>query len=280
MLSEEHGTGDIAEDLHLLSNLERTDTNSRPIKATRLAKALEVPWWPILCRSWKHLLFFLLPTFVQSRLSPRSKAKPKGRTHPTAWLDGMRGLAAFFVFLDHLSYSNHDVYTAWGTGEGNREFLRLPLIRFFYTGAAMVAIFFVVSGYALSCKPIKLMRDGDWGSLLHTLFSSVFRRAIRLFLPCVASTLLIVFLVRIGVYEWTREIANDPKRFPIRREHHPWRYDTTSEQLAVWAMKMWSFVNPYTFDIREGDSAIDLDGHLWTIPVEFVSHCNDDLGSD
>ncbi|KAK8212881.1 hypothetical protein M8818_003046 [Zalaria obscura] len=74
-----------------------------------------------------------------------------------------------------------------------------------------------------------------------------------------------------GAYEWTREIANDAERFPVRREHHPWRYDTASEQLAVWAAKMWAFVNPWSFEIKEGDQSLDIDGHLWTIPVEFVT---------
>lgn len=271
VMSEERRSSEVGDTAHLLSDFEVANSNSRSSKAARLVDLFHIPRWPVVCRSWKQFLFFLLPTFIQSRVRPHQQTSNKAQLHPTAWLDGMRGLAAFFVFLDHLSYSNHDVYTAWGTGQGNREFLKLPLIRYFYTGAAQVAVFFVVSGYALSTKPVRLMRSGEKEKLFDTLCSSVFRRAIRLYLPCFASTLLIIFLVRLGAYDWTRDIANDAERFPIRREHHPWRYDTLSEQLTVWAKKMWSFCNPYTFEIREGDSAIDIDGHLWTIPVS--RHC-------
>ncbi|KAG9734484.1 hypothetical protein KCU73_g10753, partial [Aureobasidium melanogenum] len=74
----------------------------------------------ILSKSWKQLLFFLLPTFIQSRYLPR-RIGQKRPLHPTAWLDGMRGVAAFCVFMDHLAYSNHDTYTAYGYESSNYE---------------------------------------------------------------------------------------------------------------------------------------------------------------
>jgi peptidoglycan/LPS O-acetylase OafA/YrhL len=222
-------------------------------------------------RFGRRLLFFLLPTFVQERWIPTVDPGTYKRLHPTAWLDGIRGLAAFLVFLDHLSYSTHDVYTAWGAEGRNHEFLKLPFVRFIYNGAAMVAIFFVVSGYALSYKPVRQMRNAEWEPLMQTFSSSVFRRAARLYLPCLASTLMIVALVRFGLYEWTREFASDPVRLPGNHEHHPWRYNTLSEQLYVWFSKMCSFMNPFTLEIKVGDAAIDIDGHLWTVCVEYVS---------
>lgn len=230
------------------------------------------PRWSHISLLVRQLGFFLLPSFVQTRLRPDHSSIR--RLHQTAWLDGMRGLAAFLVCIDHLSYSCHDTYTAWGaTKRGNKEFLKLPLVRFFYTGAFMVAVFFVISGYALSYKPVKLMRTGAWADLQQTFASSVFRRALRLYLPCVASTLIIVVLLRIGLFEFSREIAKNKQWLWFRREIHPHRNDTTSEQLASWVAKLIRFVDPWTFDIREGGAAITLDGHLWTIPVEFVSTC-------
>lgn len=181
----------------------------------------------------------------------------------------MRGLAALFVFIYHLSYSSHDVLTAYGADGSNYEFLKLPFIRFFYSGPAMVAIFYVVSGYALSYKPVRQMRSHDWSGLQQTLASSIFRRAIRLYLPCILSTLLIVLLVRLGVYETTREIANDAARLTHVRETHLHHFDTTGEQLSDWAGKMWTFVHPWSFGTK--DTEIDIDRHLWTIPMEFRS---------
>lgn len=128
---------DITEASHAVSSTDFEKANLHTTTRPMEAKPLQTPRLSNLGRSWKHCLFLLLPTFIQSRLRP-SRAPP-AKQHPTAWLDGMRGLAAFLVVIDHTCYSNHDVYTAWG-GDGKRELLRLPLIRFFYTGAAMVAV--------------------------------------------------------------------------------------------------------------------------------------------
>lgn len=285
-LSKEVLDDDRAEEGHKLLDLEKLERShdffdskttlasphsptGRRVSITSMLKD-GLPRLFILSRSWKQLLFFLLPTFIQSCYSPRRIGQTRP-LHPTAWLDGMRGVAAFCVFMDHLSYSNHDTYTAYGYGSSNYELFKLPFLRFLYTGASQVAIFFVVSGYALSYKPVKQMRNGEREGLLTTLSSSVFRRAIRLYLPCVASTLLVILWVRLGLYEITRDFASNDKLLTGRREHHPWRYDTLWKQLSVWVVKMWSFFNPFDFNMKIGDGALDIDGHLWTIPVEFVS---------
>ncbi|KAI5244802.1 hypothetical protein E4T42_07056 [Aureobasidium subglaciale] len=231
---------------------------------------LQRPQWSSLSSFSKRFLFFLLPTFIQYRLYPEL-AKVE-RLHPSGYLDGMRGLAALFVFFYHLSYSSHDVLTAYGgTGkpDEHHEFLKLPFIRFFYTGPAMVSIFYVVSGYALSYKPVKLMRNKSWKDLLHTLSSATFRRAIRLYLPCFVSTLMIVLLVRLGAYDATRSIAYDEKRLTQVREFHLVRYKSLWQQLTDWAHMMWIFVHPWSFGTKDTD--IDIDKHLWTIPMEFRS---------
>lgn len=227
--------------------------------------SVHLPSGPSLFKLTRQALFLLLPSFVQDSIRPSLKSDSGKPLHPTAWLDGMRGLAALFVFVQHLSYPIHDVFSAWTPEQGYNHFLRLPLIRFFYDGAFMVAIFFVLSGYALSYKPVKQMRNGETDTLVQTLSSSVFRRAIRLYLPCFASTLLIVLSLRLGLYEWTRTIANDPVRLPASREIHFPRTKTTSEQMLNWARTMLVFINPFN-PVR-----LALDTHLWTIPIEFVS---------
>jgi len=214
----------------------------------------------------KNMLVYLLPTFVQSRLGcPISLASSK-RVQPTAWLDGMRGVASVLVFVHHVALPSHDVSAAWSPTEPFNSFLRLPLIRFFYNGPFMVAIFFAVSGYALSYKPVKLMRQGDFEALCETLSSSVFRRAFRIFLPCVASTLLIVLFLWLRLYEWTRSIATDRSRLSGGPEFHPERTVTFMEQIKPWFYEVSRFVNPFT-----NDDMKHYDGHLWTISTEYVS---------
>lgn len=128
----------------------------------------------------------------------------------------------------------------------------------------MVAIFFVISGYVLSYKPLKQMRNHDYDGLILTLTSSVFRRALRLFLPCFASTLIVVCLVQLGIYELTEDFANDMRMI---HEDHAYRALNVWIQVGDWVQRMLDFVNVFDWSLYSG--SIDLDRHLWTIPVEF-----------
>lgn len=128
----------------------------------------------------------------------------------------------------------------------------------------MVAIFFVISGYALSFKPLKQMRAKQWDGLLVTLSSSVFRRAIRLFLPCFASTAMVACMCQLGILEYTRDFAENMRA--VVESHAP-MFDTPYEQAWDWGLKMFDFVHPWDWFIFGG--SIDYDRHLWTIPTEF-----------
>ncbi|RMX91027.1 hypothetical protein D0867_15129 [Hortaea werneckii] len=70
----------------------------------------------------------------------------------TAWLDGLRGLAAFEVFIFHYIDGWLDRTTPWGHGEHMRSgWYYLPIFRTFYaSGDAAVCLFFGISGYVLS----------------------------------------------------------------------------------------------------------------------------------
>lgn len=214
------------------------------------------------------LLYTMLPTFLQNPHKNDQSGKQE-KLHPTAYLDGMRGLAAFAVFLCHLSYGTFDITHTWGAGEPGqpseyRSLLQLPIVRLLYAGPPMVAIFFVISGYALSYKPLKQMRSRDLEGLMTTLTSSAFRRPLRLFLPCFASTFIVFCLARLGLYELTEDFANDLR---MVHEDHYWTAPDVLTQLCDWTQKMVDFVNVFDWSLYSG--SVDLDRHLWTIPVEF-----------
>jgi len=223
-----------------------------------------VPWRSLALRT----AIFLLPSFLQSRFSHDPGLRTVShRPGPTAYLDGMRGLAALVVFFCHYFYTCFVIAEGWGFGERNYHILKLPIIRLFYQGPPMVCLFFVISGYALSLKPLKLARSRSHEAFTTTMTSFVFRRAFRLFLPTAASTLLIVFLLRVGLYEWTRAFADDPTYMPNVRETHYRRFDTTSAQLADWAWNLFGFFHVWGWEKYGGSMGIDV--HLWTIPVEY-----------
>lgn len=231
-------------------------------------------------RSPRAFLRTVLRGMIPSFLTSRSSGEPE-KLYPTAYLDGMRGLAAFAVFLCHLSYTLFAITHGYGQvdvfkeGEeipddserissgkisrpgDNERFIQLPFIRLLYSGPPMVAIFFIISGYALSNKPIKQMRSRSFEGLLGTMCSSIFRRGFRLFLPCFASTFLVFFMVRIGLYELTRELYENKKLFPNVDEAHCPRGDNFTDQFVHWIRQMWDFVHPWEWFIFGGSTIYD-----------------------
>ncbi|KAL9087665.1 MAG: hypothetical protein Q9165_006589 [Trypethelium subeluteriae] len=213
--------------------------------------------------------FALLPSFVQKRITGEI-TKPE-RLHPSSHLDGIRGLAAFFVFLCHLSYNCFIITYGFGLGDegDNYHLLQLPIIRLFYSGPPMVSLFFVISGYALSLKPLKQMRGHQWDGLMQTMSSSIFRRGLRLYLPTTISTFLILLMIRAGLYEATRPFAQDHDMLRNVLELHPSRYLTFTEQFWDWIWTIHNFIFVWSWDVYAGSTFYDV--HLWTIPTEFRS---------
>ncbi|CAN8106255.1 unnamed protein product [Discula destructiva] len=270
LLDEEKSLSDIdseagrsENDAHFPSAHEWASFSKRAVTGLSLPKR-------ILSRSYcralmTKLCLFFLPSFVSSRLSHERPGSQ--RLGPTAYLDGMRGLAAFIVFFCHYFYTCFIIADGWGSNDANYDILKLPFLRLMYAGPPMVAIFFIVSGYALSLKPLKLARSQKWTDFATTMSSFVFRRALRLFLPAFASTLLIVVLLRVGAYEWNRDFSKDPQFHWNVQETAPDRKATLTEQLTDWFWNMFNFVHVWGWEKYGGSTYYDV--HLWTIPIEF-----------
>ncbi|KAH9828171.1 Acyltransferase [Teratosphaeria destructans] len=116
----------------------------------------------------------------------------------TSHLDGLRGLAATFVFIQHLVGGFDLNVHERGFGEnGNYYLASLPFIRLIFSGgSAAVTVFFVLSGYVLAKSPLTVLRDGKQSTLNKGLLSSVVRRPFRLYLPVIAITGLTAVLVQ------------------------------------------------------------------------------------
>jgi peptidoglycan/LPS O-acetylase OafA/YrhL len=205
---------------------------------------------------------FLTPSFLQ----------PDGfepRIHPTSHLDGIRGVAAFLVVIAHMVDNYYDCRsTYWGGAPGqNTSILQLPIVSLIYAGNPWVSVFFVLSGYSLSIKPIKLMREGLWEKLHDTQASAAFRRTLRLYLPCVASTFMIMCFLQLDFYAYTQTWATAPGAVGRWKGLHPRKLDAGwSAQLQDWYTRLWSMIAVFTFDTEAGRHAYD--SHLFTIPIE------------
>lgn len=209
----------------------------------------------------RHLLvrvaLFLVPSFLQGRHAREQFLRPSHKLAPTAYLDGIRGLAALFVFFCHYSYQAFTIAKSWGTDQDNRAFLKLPFVRIWYQGPAAVCVFFVISGYALSYKPLKLIRSQNTLDFSTTVSSLTFRRAIRLYLPTATSTFLIACLLQLGLYELTREFATDRTYMKHVMEPHPEMMESAYAQFRDWAWKMFEFVCVFDWGIYSGQPCKD-----------------------
>lgn len=99
-----------------------------------------------------------------------------------------------------------------------------PFFRLVGQGPAWVALFFILSGFVNSLKPIKLAKAGNVEAALVNLAVSSYKRSFRLFLPATAATVISWFFCQFGVYE----IA--------RMSDAYWLYVTTPEPSESWAV--------------------------------------------
>lgn len=116
----------------------------------------------------------------------------------TDCLDGLRGVAAFAVMIFH--YSQHaypQIRQVYGF-EDRHHLVQLPFIKLWFSGGFMVFLFFVISGYVLSARVVRLMVQEKRGDILKVLSSMTFRRIVRLGLPSLVASFISFIFQRLG----------------------------------------------------------------------------------
>jgi peptidoglycan/LPS O-acetylase OafA/YrhL len=206
-------------------------------------------------RILQRLAFGLLPSFVQQRIRPNLIKSQ--RLHPTSYLDGLRGVASFIVFMGHYTEENLGWYTEpYGLYEDGAKSspLQLPFVRVIYSARPMVHIFFIISGYVLSYKPLKQIHAQQFSALTATLSSSVFRRALRLFLP----SFVTLFIMAIALYCGLSDSRYAESHFSLYSQlAHVWNICLRLLN-ASWAINDIDYPQP------------PYNPALWTIPIEFA----------
>jgi peptidoglycan/LPS O-acetylase OafA/YrhL len=258
------------------SDLETEDLLAKEAEVSQATKKR----WSRRCKSWSTsrpvkiispVLLALIPSFFRK--------SEKRKLYPTSYLDGLRGVAAFFVtqvrawllailqisscFLqDHLFHDWFPIlFHGYDTVPDSNHFMQLPILRCWYSGSGMVCVFFVISGYVLANKSLQLMRSRpcDFSAIFDTLASSAFRRGVRLFLPITASTFLSL------IFELTHVYPREYKgKLPIHASTWP-------AQFYDWYLNLLASTNPFQM-INPGNpipQETPYDVHLWTIPYEF-----------
>lgn len=180
----------------------------------------------------------------------------------TIWLDGLRGIAAAIVATDHYFMGgvlDNAFLSFWADPpEENRRLIQLPPIRLLFAAHAMVPLFLVISGYAISINLLRL-RNSDDSDFVHRLSSAVSRRIFRIYVPVFVIAIISQVLYFFNIYQWN--FGDD----------------------VVWGRKPWTapwlhvtYVFRYMLDITniinfQGNPG--LNGQLWTMPMEFRGSC-------
>ncbi|WPG97471.1 acyltransferase 3 [Acrodontium crateriforme] len=217
---------------------------------------------PLSSRIWGtflRVLSLILPSWLRF-LDQENILVRQRKMRPTAYLDGIRGLVSLLVFLRHFALP-WQVHLDYGYGHQNayHDILRLPFLRLLFSGP-LVPLFFVVSGYVLSAKTLKLGRQSAWEQLFLSLASSTFRRAFRLFLPPLFSTIVVMLLAYSGCFSFDYDIM--PGREPV----HPVALESLGLQMVQWLkFSFGELTNPWSWSRRN----MLYGPHLWTIPVSF-----------
>jgi peptidoglycan/LPS O-acetylase OafA/YrhL len=182
---------------------------------------------------------------------------PKAQIRRTAWLDGLRGFAAFLVYLHHNQLWAHSgngnlVYENAFGYEGRHYFAALPFVRTFFSGGHFaVAIFFVISGYVLSVKPLGLIQKRNTLSAAENVGSALFRRWLRLYIPIIVVTFFWMCF-RHATRIWV-DVPEMKRTF--REDVLKWYYSFKNYSF-VFSDNIYEFTNTYHM-------------HTWSIPYEF-----------
>lgn len=223
-------------------------------------------WSERLERGLSRFALALVPSYLQHLVGGETTAPAE--LHTIAALDGLRGWACLLVFNFHFLFTyTWKVAVGWGFDEDNFGIHQLPFIHMLVSGHIMVAIFFVISGYVLSHKPLRMIRSRNWERALTTLASSTFRRGLRLYIPSIIGIFIVFLAVRVGVYDYSYRVINEGLTITGTNEQHPPILETCTAQFWDWYYTVVRLMDPWHWELYYNN----YNPHLWTIPVEFRS---------
>lgn len=210
-------------------------------------------------------LVFLLPSFTVNLFRPNAKGRPRPRVlHPTAYLDGLRGVAAFIVYIYHFGTMwGQWISNGYGSSVNDRYLIQLPFVRLLTAGHASVTLFFAISGYVLSIRTLSFIHKGQYPRILEAISGAVFRRPFRLYLPIIVANGIIATLVQTN--------------FPFQNNHIngfgvPITAPTPYYQFHHWLESVGHVFYVFKIHGLRGDTWDPASPYIsatWTIPTEF-----------
>lgn len=241
-----------------------SDIISNPSSLAPSVEHFSENWQGYLQAFCAKLLIALTPSYLQHWVGGEPPQPTK--LHAIAALDGLRGWACLLVFNFHFLFTyTWKVAIGWGFNGENFNLFQLPILHMVVSGHIMVAIFFVISGYVLSYKPLKTIRNRSWDQTFTTLASSTFRRGLRLYIPSIVGISLVFVAVRLGVFNYSHKVLNAGQTIMGTNEQHPPLIKSFIKQFWDWYGTIVRLMNPWDWALYYNN----YNPHLWTIPVEF-----------
>ncbi|RFU73232.1 acyltransferase 3 [Trichoderma arundinaceum] len=209
------------------------------------------------------LILFFIPSFFRSHGDTGEQSRNGDAS--TLALDGLRGYAALAVMNYHILYAYQPfVFYGYGLSETaaaqcarpedmyyrNKWFHQLPILRLAYLGTWPISVFFVLSGFVLSYKPLCKSKDPSSGftKAVKSVASSLIRRPIRLYGPPLLASFITMLAIQLGAYEHSRKITNDPKWVTVINEEHQERLGSFNAQLLHWLNQSWRMLYVFCLD--------------------------------
>lgn len=196
------------------------------------------------------------------------------------WLDGLRGIAAAIVTLRHAFVYEEPspvfdfmFRSYWADPpEENRYFIQLPPFRLLFAGSSMVALFMVISGFAISISILKARNSDITGSgqFVRRISSASTRRIFRIYLPVICVAVISHILFFCNLY----------RSWPSWKHHmwglKPWTAPWLHIKFLFWLLLHLMDVFNHRLDINIFNHRPDLqvlNDQFWTMPIEFRGSC-------
>jgi peptidoglycan/LPS O-acetylase OafA/YrhL len=211
---------------------------------------------------YRRVLRNLLPSFLSQH-----STLTRDEIRPTDFLDGMRGYAAFIVYCWHFIKHTHphaNIGFHGNKGVNDYWINQLPILRLMYSGHVSVFLFFVISGFSISLKPLKLARSGSFSAFFDAIVSATFRRTCRLYLPCFATLAITFFMVCCGAFEFSDALTKKNSPFRNKPARIPIAYHSVLKQFRDFVSQVWTWSDPLARQKQNPSYG----SQLWTIPIE------------
>ncbi|KAJ5800397.1 uncharacterized protein N7518_002465 [Penicillium psychrosexuale] len=194
------------------------------------------------------------------------------------WLDSLRGIASALVVIHHSKSSEPNSIVGFLTrsywdepAEENRRIIQLPPFRLLFNGPSMVALFMVISGYAISLPLLRCREEVGASNVgfFRRLCSAATRRIFRIYLPSIAILFLSQLVYFCNVFPWKAAYDWLGGLKPLTA---PWAQVQYVLSRIVHLLDISNHQVDINFDRNRPDMRT-INYQLWTMPIEFRGSC-------